>query len=43
MMVLGLCNIQALGPKVVTGLGPCRDWVLLGGGGEREVEEQQLT
>lgn len=21
--------MQALGPKVVTGLGPCRDWVLL--------------
>ena len=33
----GICSMHAFGPNVVTGLGPCRDWVLLKGRGEHTV------
>lgn len=29
MMVWGFYIMQACGPKVATGQGPCREWVLL--------------
>lgn len=29
MIVLGFCNMQAFGPNVVTGHGPCKERVLL--------------